>query len=204
VTEAEAQAAVEARVGAAATATLSAFAAMVIKENSRQNLIAPATEASIWARHLLDSVQLLALTPANWSSWIDIGTGAGFPGMAIAASAPDRSMTLVEPRRRRAEFLEQAVARLSLSNVRVVAKKVEQLEATADVISARAVAPVEKLLPAAIHCATTTTTWVLPRGQLADDELTRLRAAWKGVFHVEPSVTDDRSAIIIASGVAPR
>jgi 16S rRNA (guanine527-N7)-methyltransferase len=203
VTEQEARDAIEARVGGTVLAQLARFAALVVEENGRQNLIAPATESSIWTRHVLDSVQLLALAPADWSSWIDIGTGAGFPGMAIAIAC-DRPVTLIEPRRRRADFLAAAAEALALSHVTVVAKRVEQVRATAEVISARAVASLEKLLPAAVHCATTTTTWVLPRGQLLDDELERLQATWQGVFHVEPSITDDRSAIIVAKGVRAR
>jgi len=203
VTEEEAREAVRGRVGPAALERIDAFAAMVIAENERQNLIAPATVPTIWSRHLLDSIQLLALPPDGWSTWLDIGTGAGFPGMVVAA-ASDRPVTLVEPRRRRAEFLAGAAEALGLKHVRVLAQRVEQVEAKAQVISARAVAAMEKLLPAAVHCATTETTWVLPRGRLDTQELARLRLGWKGMFHVEPSITDDRSAIVVATGVARR
>ena len=203
MTEDEARWHVLERVGASGAAALEKMVELVLAENRSQNLIAPASEAAIWARHVLDSVQLIDLVPDGWRTWLDIGTGGGFPGLALA-TVREGQFTLVEPRRRRAEFLARAATTLGLSNVRVVTAKVESVTVAADVISARAVTSLEKLLPAARHCATTTTTWILPRGQIGDDELDRLRTNWKGMFHVEPSVTDPRSAIVVATGVAPR
>lgn len=203
MTEDEAREAVYARVGAAAMDRLVTLAGLVVAENKLQNLIAPATEPVIWARHILDSVQLLDFVPDGWADWLDIGTGGGFPGLAIAA-ASGRSVILVEPRRRRAEFLQRAARLIELDRVRVEQCRVEQLVCRADVISARAVAPLEKLLPAAHHCATIGTTWVLPRGQVDTDALSRLGRHWKGMFHVEPSLTHDTSAVIVARGVEAR
>jgi len=203
MTENDARAMVLDQVGSDGSAVLEALAGLVIEENGRQNLIAPASEKVIWARHVLDSIQLIGLAPAGWKTWLDIGTGGGFPGLAVAA-VTSGEVVLVEPRKRRAEFLQRAAAVLALPNVRVAASKVEAVTVVADIISARAVASLEKLLPAAQHCATTSTAWILPRGQIGDDELDFLRSNWKGMFHVEPSVTDPRSAIVVATGVAPR
>ena len=202
MTEDDAREEVRARLGGAAVDMLEALVALVLAENRRQNLIAPASEAVIWSRHVLDSIQLLGLA-GSWSTWLDVGTGGGFPGLVIGAVS-GRRVTLVEPRRRRADFLEAAAAVLGVREVKVIARRIEQVEVTADVISARAVAPLEKLLPAAHHCATTATIWLLPRGRLGQDELVKLSAIWKGMFHVERSLTDERSSIVVARGVARR
>ena len=202
MTEEEAREAAHSRLGPAGAGRLDAFVTLLVEENQRQNLISPGTVPSVWSRHIIDSLQLLDLAD-SWTTWLDVGTGGGFPGMVIAL-ADLGSTTLVEPRRRRADFLQHAATALRLTSVTVVAAKVEQVTAKADIISARAVAPVEKLLPAALHCATAATTWILPRGQIGVDELDSLRSHWRGMFHVEPSVTDPRSSIVIAKGVAPR
>jgi 16S rRNA (guanine527-N7)-methyltransferase len=203
VTEEEARRTVEAHVGEVALARLDRFVEMVRSENCQQNLIAPASEAVIWTRHVLDSVQLLRLAPEGWERWIDVGTGGGFPGLAIAACVGGE-MILVEPRKRRAAFLESAAADLGLENVRVVARKVEQVDDQADVISARAVASADNLLHAARSCGSAATRWILPRGRIDDEEIQALRRKWKGLFHVEPSMTDPNSGIIVGSGVALR
>ena len=203
MTEDDARARVLELVGPGGAAALEKMVGLVLVENRSQNLIAPASEGAIWARHVLDSVQLIGLVADGWKTWLDIGTGGGFPGLALATVTAGQ-FTLVEPRKRRADFLTRAATSLGLSNVCVVAAKVESVAMAADVISARAVASLEKLLPAAQHCATTRTAWILPRGQIGDDELDRLRMNWKGMFHVEPSATDPRSAIVVATGVAPR
>ncbi len=177
---------------------LEAFVGRVIEENSRQNLISPASIPAIWTRHVVDSLQLRDLGGAG-GRWLDIGTGGGFPGMVLAI-AGCRPMLLVEPRRKRAEFLQDGVAWLGLSDVSVAASKVEQIEWVADVITARAVASVEKLLLAAAHCATTKTRWLLPRGTVDAATLPSLSARHQLVFHVEQSLTHSDSAILILDG----
>jgi 16S rRNA (guanine527-N7)-methyltransferase len=173
------------------------FLAMVIEETTAQNLIAPSTIETIWTRHAVDSAQLLALGNDE-GVWVDVGTGGGFPGVVIAILR-DAPITLVEPRKRRAAFLEHVVTTLGLSHTTVIAAKVEQIAATAEVISARAVASVEKLLQATAHCATPETRWILPRGRLDPEELALLQRQQRGMmFHVEHSITDAGSVIIVA------
>jgi len=172
------------------------FLTMVAAENDRQNLVAPSTITSLWSRHAVDSAQLIALAD-DQGDWLDVGTGGGFPGM-IVAILRDAPMIMVEPRRRRVEFLEQAVTDLNLGNAIVKGTKVEQVTAKASVISARAVASVEKLLQATAHCATPSTRWILPRGRLDGEQLTELRQQQRGkMFHVEHSLTDPESSILI-------
>lgn len=195
MTEDEALGWIEERFDGVVIDRLRAFSAMVIEENARQNLISPASIPSIWSRHVVDSLQLVSLAPLD-GAWMDIGTGGGFPGLVVAI-ARDESMTLVEPRRRRAEFLQQCADQIGLAQVRVEACKVERVNGTAAVISARAVATVENLLRAAKHCATPTTRWLLPRGSIDRAELSAAVAAHRMVFHVEHSLTHADSSIVI-------
>lgn len=200
--EEEAQAWLRGRYDAATVERLSRFASMVIEENNRQNLIAPSTVEQIWSRHLVDSAQLVLLAPEG-GTWLDIGTGGGFPGIVVAVVRSE-PVILVEPRRRRAEFLSRCVDELRLRNTEVVPRKVEAVDITADIISARAVASVENLLHAAQGCATTATRWLLPRGRLEEGELRQLRQRWGGVFHVEQSLTDAESSILVLDRVSRR
>ena len=201
MTEDESRAWIIARFGHEATARIAALLEMVVAENSRQNLIAPSTIPQIWNRHALDSAQLVPI--GREGTWLDIGSGAGFPGLVVALlrSGP---MILAEPRRKRAEFLQSCVAALGLADVEVKAAKVETLATRADVISARAVAPVQNLLQAAARCAKEDTRWLLPRGRSARADLQDAKRDWRGVFHVEQSLTDSESAILVADRVSRR
>ena len=201
VTEEDARVWVVTRFGEPAARRLDQFGALVIAENSKQNLIAPATVVQTWSRHLLDSAQLLALSD-GLGDWLDIGSGAGFPGMVIALLSNHR-VTLVEPRARRVEFLIAAASELGLEHVRVVKGRVESLPAHAfSVISARAVASLEDLLDMTRHLRDARTRLVLPRGRGAAVEIDLARSRWQGMFHVEHSLTDPESLIVIADGVS--
>ena len=201
MTEEEARLRVASLVDAVALARLDRLTTLVLTENQRQNLIARSTEATIWRRHLLDSIQLLTLVERPSGIWLDIGTGGGFPGLAVAC-ALDTPVVMVEPRQRRAGFLEQAVAELSLTNASVRAGKVEAISIAAQVISARAVAPVGRLLRAARGCASSATVWLLPRGSFPaqeHDALVQQQATM--MFHVEQSLSSPEATILVARGV---
>lgn len=201
VIEEDARAWIVERFGTAGADRLRRFGEMVISENDRQNLIAPATVAQIWARHLLDSAQLLGFARER-ASWLDIGTGAGFPGIVVALLG-DCEVTMVEPRGRRVDFLTSAVASLGLDNAVVVRGRAETLPSSRyDVISARAVASLPDLLTITRHLRGADTRLILPRGRGGAADVDLARARWQGVFHVEHSVTDPESLIVIADGVS--
>ncbi|MGP7795741.1 16S rRNA (guanine(527)-N(7))-methyltransferase RsmG [Sphingomonas sp. CLY1604] len=196
MTEDEARTVIADRFGEDKAEKVAAFLALVAGENERQNLIAPSTVPSIWDRHALDSAQLMFHVKQSAASWLDIGTGGGFPGIVVAILF-DGSVTMVEPRKRRAAFLQDCAERLHLDNAFIVSSKVEAVESVFDIISARAVASVEKLLQAADHCAKPNTRWILPRGRIDDDALAALQRDRRRVFHVEHSLTDPGSSILI-------
>jgi 16S rRNA (guanine(527)-N(7))-methyltransferase GidB len=157
----------------------------------------------MWPRHILDSAQLVrfaADSPAV--SWIDVGSGAGLPGIIIAClvSGP---VTLIEPRRLRADFLRDVVSELGLTAT-VQGTKAGAMSGTFDIITGRAVANLTKFLGLTHHLSTKNSVWVLPKGRNAQSELADAERAWQGVFHVEPSVTDVDSRIIVATEVRKR
>ena len=197
MTEEEARDWLASTFGGVALDVLAAFVNMVVAENKLKNLIAPSTLETIWSRHIVDSAQLIK--QGRPGLWIDVGTGGGFPGMVVALLRTE-PILMVEPRRRRADFLEGAVASLNLAHARVTPTPVEKVTEGATTISARAVAPIEKLLQIAAGCAKDNTRWLLPRGKLTDKELAAVSRSWPGVFHVEQSVTDPLSSILILDG----
>ena len=181
---------------------LECFAALLIAENERQNLIAVASIPELWTRHIMDGAQLLGMTSGE-GSWCDIGSGPGLPGLIIAILG-GRPMTLNEPRKLRAEFLRHVVAELDLTDTVVAECKVERLAGKFDVITARAVARLDKLFSMACHLAHSETKWLLPKGERAQSELDEARETWQGSFRLVPSLTHPASAIVIAEHVQRR
>lgn len=206
MTEEDARAWVRTRFGVSRETQLAAFGELVRAESQRQNLVAASTLDQLWTRHLLDSAQLVPLAEgAGQGAWVDIGSGAGFPGIVVAALI-ERPVVLVEPRGKRATFLADAARDLGLGNIQVVAAKVEafQPDAPAAIVSARAVAALPALLASAAHCTTPSTIWLLPKGRSAQSEVEAARQSWQGSFHVEQSITESQSMIVVARGVRRR
>lgn len=180
------------------------YVALLRGAASEQNLISPSTLDTIWERHILDSAQLARFEPRAGASWLDVGSGAGLPGIIIALLV-EGSVTLVEPRRLRAEFLRNTVRTLDLSaRVAIQDAKVERISGQFDVITARAVASLSKFLEISAHLSTRNTAWVLPKGRGARTELAEARHTWQGEFHLEPSVTGEDSFIVVGSGVGKK
>ena len=176
------------------------FAAYLREENERQNLVSRASLDHLWLRHMADSAQLLRFAPSPEATWVDLGTGAGFPGL-IVALLHCGPVTLVEERRLRADFLRRAAESLGVA-VEIITGRVERLpKRPFDVISARAFAPLDRLLRLGTGLSTTKTLWLLPKGRNAQSELEALDPSWQGDFRLEPSVTDVDARIIVAEGV---
>lgn len=180
---------------------LTRFAELLSEENEHQNLIAKSTISSLWDRHILDGAQLLRFAEPG-QRWCDIGSGPGLPGLVIAVFGD--SVTLIEPRRLRTEFLAGVVRELGLLNVSIFPGRAEQARGQFDLITARAVAALPALFGMASHLAHSETKWVLPKGQKAKSELDDARRTWQGRFKLVPSLTSPDASIVIAEGVQPR
>lgn len=181
---------------------LETYVAMLGDENSRQNLVSGATLERAWSRHILDSAQLLRFELHKNASWVDIGSGAGLPGIVIACLAHGL-VTLIEPRPLRADFLHRVASRLDL-DVRIACSKAQRVSGDFDMITARAVAPLSKLIEISAHLSTTKSVWALPKGRNAAAELAEARRAWQGDFRLEASVTEPESFVVVATGVEAR
>lgn len=203
-TEEEARAYVAGLTDAAGMARLEAFAALVLEENQRQNLIAKATEPHLWQRHMADSAQLIenvsreTLGANAGGPWLDLGSGPGFPGLVIAALNPNMPVVLVESRARRVEFLQRVIETLKLTKCRVEGQRLERVTPfPARAISARAFAPLPKLLDLSAPFSTRATAYVLPKGRSAAQELEALKPSIRAMFHVKHSLTDPEAGIIV-------
>lgn len=179
---------------------LELLVALLIEENQRQNLVSAASLESVWLRHIADSAQLLAHVPRETSSpWLDLGTGAGFPGLVIAALRPESAVVMVESRGRRVEWLERARIAMGLEQAEVVGQTLEKVPSRPfRVISARAFAPLPKLLALSARFSTSTTHWLLPKGRSARQELLDL-TGWAHMFHVEQSLSDPEAGVIVGT-----
>jgi 16S rRNA (guanine527-N7)-methyltransferase len=179
---------------------LERFAAMLVAESAQQNLIAASTIPILWVRHIADSAQLLTLDSDRGGLWLDLGSGPGLPGLVVAMLC-ERPMLLVESRRRRCDFLRAVVADLALAHVEVIEAPLERVETrAAATISARAFAPLDKLIDLSARFSTASTRWLLPKGRNAVKELALLPQAWQNLFHVEQSLTDADSQILVGTG----
>src|SRR3546814_9058742 len=113
----------------AAMDRLDRLVAALLEENRRQNLISRPSEAAIWQRHIADSAQLLRFVPRETSGfWLDLGTGAGFPGLVVAILRPAQPMVLVESRPLRAEWLARIAADMAPDHCRSEARRIEMVE----------------------------------------------------------------------------
>ena len=207
MTEEEARAWIRDRFGVSRETLIARYAELLHAESLRQNLIAASTFDTIWTRHLADSAQLVPLAEgAGRGAWVDVGSGAGLPGIVVGAIV-ERPVVLVEPRAKRADFLRHVAAELGLaSRITVQASRIEAYKPLnrAAVVSARAVAELSQLLASTEHCTDSSTVWLLPKGRNAQSEVEAAQVKWQGVFHVEPSITQPESGIVVARGVRPR
>lgn len=177
---------------------------LVREEARRQNLVSAATLDFLWDRHIVDSAQLVNFEPEPNASWLDIGSGAGLPGLVIATLVAG-PVTLLEPRRLRAEFLGRAITELGLADrVTLLPCRSEQATGTFGVITARAVAPADRLLKISTHLSTGKTLWILPKGRSAQSELAEARRNWHCTAEIVPSCTDPDSGILLLRDVKAR
>jgi 16S rRNA (guanine(527)-N(7))-methyltransferase RsmG len=182
---------------------LQAYLALLIRWNARINLVADADPETLWHRHVVDSLQLLDLMPEASGPLVDLGSGAGFPGMVLATAGRFETY-LVESDKRKAAFLMEVTRLLVLPNVTVCPLRIEAaVLPRAMVMTARALAPLPQLLRYANRILAPNGTALLPKGRTAEQELTAAAADWTMRVERFPSVTDPDSIILRLSEIHP-
>jgi 16S rRNA (guanine527-N7)-methyltransferase len=184
---------------------LLAYEAELLRTTAHTNLIAKSTIDARWDRHFRDSAQLAALVPKDATSLIDLGSGAGFPGLVLAALLSDRltDITLVESTGKKAAFLRRATAAMGLEGcVTVTTARIESLRAwRGDVVTARALATLTKLLDYAAPFLGPDSVGILPKGQDVENELTQATKSWCMSVERIPSRTQEGAVILIIKDV---
>ncbi len=181
---------------------LNLIAAQVRKWQPRINLVAPSTLETLWERHIEDSMQLLPLAPPAFKTWLDLGSGGGFPALVVAALCaddPDQRFVLVESNGKKCSFLRET-ARLAGLRVEVKPMRIEDFAAVNrqhfDVVSARALAPLPLLLELSAPFLGAGTVALFPKGQDVDAELSAARNAWNLDVDLIQSQTDADAGIL--------
>lgn len=184
---------------------LQAYEALVRKWTPAINLISKSTVPDLWNRHIADSAQIFAACPKDATTWVDIGSGGGFPGIVVAILAqefrPDLRVTLVESDLRKATFLRQSGRELGLG-ITVAAERAENLPPQrADVVSARALAPLVDLLPLACLHMRPEGVAIFPKGARAAVELEDARKLWAFEVDSRPSLSDSDATILVIRNI---
>ena len=183
---------------------LSNYEALLRQWQKTINLVAPSTLDQVWSRHFADSAQLLALAPPDAKRWLDLGSGAGFPGLVLAIMLAPRggtNVTLVESDTRKAAFLAE-VGRRTGAPVDIRAERIEKAATQSklgvvDVITARALAPLPRLLELAAPAFSAQTTGLFLKGREAQSEVDAARARWAFAAELQPSLSDSGGRIVV-------
>ncbi|MBV9548389.1 MAG: 16S rRNA (guanine(527)-N(7))-methyltransferase RsmG [Alphaproteobacteria bacterium] len=176
---------------------LKLYASLLEDWNARHNLVAKSTLPDLWRRHFWDSAQLEPLIPENAKTLADLGSGAGFPGLVLAAMQPDIAVTLHEATTKKCAFLDFAAERMGAA-VRIVNRRLEDLPPQQyDVVTARALAPLPQLLAYAKPLTGPNSVCLFLKGQNLGSELTEAHKSWKMETSQVPSQTDSSGAILV-------
>ena len=187
---------------------LEAFADLTSKWTPKINLIAKATVPDIWDRHIVDSAQLYRLAPKNFRTWVDLGSGGGFPGIVMAIIAKEKQagakFTLIESDQRKSTFLRAAARELSLP-VTVLSQRIEVAASQgADVVSARALASLSSLLPLALRHLSDDGLCLLHKGRQATQEIADATAEWSFELEDFASITDPEARLLAIQRIKSR
>ena len=184
------------------------FANLVAKWTPKINLIAKGSVVDIWERHVTDSVQLYQFAPKSYDTWVDLGSGGGFPGIVMAILAkekqPSARFTLIESDQRKSTFLRTAARELQLS-VTVIAERIEQTAPLdADVVSARALASLSGLLPLASRHMRAGGICLLHKGRQAAQEVADAESNWSFSLEDYASITDPEARLLVIQRISAR
>jgi len=174
---------------------LEAYADLLTQWSARINLVGRDTLADLWRRHILDSAQLRPLVPNAARNLADLGSGAGFPGLVLAILGVP-GVELIEADSRRCAFLREA-ARITEAKVTIRSCRIEAVPPhPVDVVTARACAPLDRLLDLARPFLAPDTICLFPKGERVEEELTLARKRWTMTVSVEQSLSDRRGVIL--------
>jgi 16S rRNA (guanine527-N7)-methyltransferase len=183
------------------TATrLDLYVSQLQRWQSVKNLVGPATLSEVWTRHVADALQLLALAP-NARTWLDLGSGAGIPGLILAIAGAERPgfrVDLVESNARKCAFLTEAI-RVTGAPARVCNARIEAVIADhvgVEIVCARALAALDQLLAWTEPVLKSGTTGLFPKGREVEAELTEAARRWRFVYDLLPSQTDSAARIV--------
>jgi len=177
-------------------ARLTTYADLLTDWNSRHNLVSRGSLEHLWQRHMWDSAQLAPLIPEGAKTLADLGSGAGFPGLVLAAMRPDMRVSLFEATAKKCAFLREAAAAMGL-DVAVVNARMEDAPAQAfDVVTSRACAPLPRLLGYAHRFTGPDTLCLFLKGQNLGEELTEAHKCWSMKASQRPSLSDPSGAIL--------
>ncbi|MFD1341196.1 16S rRNA (guanine(527)-N(7))-methyltransferase RsmG [Litorisediminicola beolgyonensis] len=179
---------------------LATYAQLLRKWNPKVNLVAPGTINDLETRHIADSAQVHAIARRTDDHWVDLGTGGGFPGLVAcilsAETAPELQFTFVESDQRKATFLRTVLRETGLSAT-VIAKRIEKIPPlSADILSARALAPLDTLLDLALPHGTADTQFLFPKGANWKKEVDNARRRWSFDLEIHKSDLDPQSVIL--------
>ncbi|SMY07190.1 16S rRNA (guanine(527)-N(7))-methyltransferase RsmG [Flavimaricola marinus] len=177
-------------------AKLEQYGDLIRKWTPKINLVAPASLPDLWERHILDSAQLLPLAPTAPKTWTDLGSGGGLPGIVIAILSPDTEVTLIESDQRKAAFLRTCTRELGLSATIRPNRIDEVAPLGADVVTARALAPLPNLLPLVARHLAPDGIALLPKGKNAQTEIDDARADWGFDLQTHTSHTNPEATIL--------
>ncbi len=183
---------------------LKAYADLLGDWNARHNLVAKSTLPDVWHRHLWDSAQLAPLIPDAARTLADLGSGAGFPGLVLAAMRPELEVTLHEATTKKCAFLQAAAERMGLEVEIRNARLEDVLPQPFDVVTARALAPLPLLLDYAQRFTAPNTVCLFLKGQNVGSELTGASKYWNMKASQVPSQTDPSAAIVMVRELGPR
>ena len=193
-------------------ADYAAWHALLRKWNAKINLVAPSTLESFWGRHALDSQQICPYLPQTAQIILDLGSGAGFPGIASAIHVKHSAdslgqgghVHLVESAGKKAAFLKTVIRELGLP-ASVHSERIEALPPMrADVITARAFAPLPRLFDYALPHIHKDTLFILPKGEKAANEIENAQQAWTFSLETVKSITQDGAGLLIVKDLAPK
>ena len=173
---------------------------LVEKWNKSINLISKKTVPEIWNRHILDSAQIFYANKKSFKKWLDIGSGAGFPGLVVAILAQDKNIggetVLVESDKRKCVFLSTVKRELNL-NLSIINNRIESCDSQqADVISARALADLPSLLDLSFNHLSDNTTLIFSKGKSWKEELVAAEKTWNFSWEAVTSITDAKSVVL--------